>query len=430
MTSGLSSTPVRHDLLDTLWYAASAKGLTMGLLALLALTLAIGALIAPNQLAYLVGGIWLRLLLGILAYNLALRLVAQAEHLPDIWRPFQPVPPPNAVTQRLNLSGPLDALSAWLAVLLRRRYRQVIVETQPTRTQIYAGRGRPGIAGPFLTYLGPLLLLIGLSVNDAAGWRAGDIALAPHSTTTLVRAGGLRITVEQITDSGAVVRSTLALVHPRYGAQTVQLAFARPARWGNLWLAQRATGSAVAVRAHDVNGRPLVLQSLVGSGEAGEMPHLLFYPDQTEQALMLPTHNLALRVVSYPALPEKGFAGPVFLVETYRGDETSPALAQLIENEGSLTLDDVTFVLQRERYVVFDVAYLPGAGLLLLGGLVTLAGVILALAWEHIQAWVNLVEREKGVSVTLSVMAPVSAQSELASLARAAQTRAEAGHAA
>ena len=39
-------------------------------------------------------------------------------------------------------------------------------------------------------------------------------------------------------------------------------------------------------------------------------------------------------MVSYPALPERGVAGPVFLVEAYRQSQAEPALSELVEDRG------------------------------------------------------------------------------------------------
>ena len=71
----------------------------------------------------------------------------------------------------------------------------------------------------------------------------------------------------------------------------------------------------MAVTASDSNGRPISIQALAPGGAVSEALHLLFQQTEGEQAFALPDRNLTFRAVSYPALPERNIAAPVFLVE-------------------------------------------------------------------------------------------------------------------
>jgi len=132
----------------------------------------------------------------------------------------------------------------------------------------------------------------------------------------------------------------------------------------------------------------------------------------------VPTRNIAFRVVSYPALPERGINAPVFLVEAYRGDDPHPLLSQLVEERATITLDDIVCTLERDRHAVFAVVYLPGLWLLLLGVLLILAGVLLALGWRHVQIWVNAAVKDDSVRAVVRGAAFVGSRAETARLVR------------
>jgi len=407
--------PKRRDLLDGAWRSSSATGVTLALLALLAITLTVAGVFKLNV------GLWLRVLLAALAYNLALRLAGRARHIWYLHHRVQSLPPfpADLPVRQTTLPGPFDATLAHVQDSLAARYQRVNAEHDATRAQLHAERYRLGAWGPLVAYVGLLLALLGLLVNDAAGWRAGDIALAPNSSAALVQAGGMQITLNEITVTEPSAPSTLTLTRADGRVRTVHVTGNRPARWGNLWIIQRTTGPALAVSAQDLNGRPLLLQALISGGEVSERLHIPFQQTQTEQGFAVPTRDLVFRVVSYPALPERGIASPVFLVEAYHGDDPAPVLSELVEDAATLTLDDLSFSLQRDRHVTLEAAYLPGIPPLLLGVLLALAGLGLTLIRGHAEAWGHLAVQGEVVIATLSAAAPLSARRELTRLVQA-----------
>ncbi len=358
--------------LDGLWHISSATSTLMVLLVLLAITVAAAAVLLPlspslgdaagaRSLASAVtgygalgrflqrlegltafGSFWLRLLLVALAYTVALRIAVQARVLARDWH------------------RPLVGLA----------------------------RRRLALAGSLLAYFGTLLLLSGLLVNHVAGWRVADIALAPGDRFSLEQANGFQVGLEEIGGTEPYQESLISLAWDREN-QPIGMArvrHGRPARWGGLWIAQRAAGAALDVAAEDGRGRALLLQSLepaVGEpgrvGEVSERIHLLFRQTQAEQAFALPTRNLAFRVVSYPALPDRGIREPVFLIEAYRGEEPTPVLSEFVTTQADLVLDSAEIHLRRGRYAILDAAYLPGLLPFAAGGLAIILGVLLAL---------------------------------------------------
>ena len=439
----MASNPVKPRrilrVLDGLWYAGSAPHTLMALTALLAGTLALAAII-PQQPAglagaaaeqwltgaasgyrqagsflraagafHIAGSPWTRAILAVLALNLTLRVAAQSSFLHRLWRsPGLLNAPPRLIIQRAALPGALDILVNQTPPALRPRFSSVAVDHDADRAQMVAVRRPLGAAGPLLTYAGPLLILFGLLLNDTLGWRAANIVLAPGSSTLLPRAEGLWITLDGVAgEQSAPV--TLSLTRLNADKQ-VRIAANQPARWGGVWLTQQEIAPALAVTAEDSSGQPIAIQSLAPGGEINQELLLLFQQAQGEQAFALPDRDLTFRVVSYPALPERNIAAPVFLVEAYRGADPVPVYDELVEDSAAVKLDGVTLTLQRDRYVVLEAAALPGLPLLLLGAIITLAGVITSAVYGPTRAWIGMAA--DGDAVDLAVRAAVAAEPE------------------
>jgi hypothetical protein len=166
-------------VLDGLWYAGSAPHTLMALTALLAGTLALAAII-PQQPAGLEGagaeqwlagaagsyraagpflqavgafhitsGPWLRGLLAALAFNLALRVAAQASFVSRLRR--SPAPhnaPPRLTVQRMALPGALESVLGQTQTALAPRFPTIAVVSDAGRGQIYGERLGPNADGP------------------------------------------------------------------------------------------------------------------------------------------------------------------------------------------------------------------------------------------------------------------------------------------
>ncbi len=125
---------------------------------------------------------------------------------------------------------------------------------------------------------------------------------------------------------------------------------------------------------------------------------LLFTERLSEHAFTVARPPLVFRAVSYPSLPERGILNPVFLVEAYRGEGGEPVASQIVEQEGTVTVDGVTLALRRERFALLDASYLPGLPLWLAGALLTTLGLWL-LAWaERSECWLWLQRRANGTA--------------------------------
>jgi hypothetical protein len=440
----------RSDALDSLWRFASSGRVTLALIALLAATLtlatifpqlptgldsaaadrwfsaavagyrSLGTLLRAVGAFDILQGLWLRVLLAFLAYNLALRLADQLRRIRQAWRAVALPPPfpPDLPAARVTLAVTLEAATNIVQEAMHLRYPVLISAADAGHARVYGRRRRAGLLAAPVLSLGLLLLLTGLVVNSLAGWPSADIALAANSSAGISVGGGLQLLLDSIEGEGRATRSNVTMTRADGRQERLTAGYTRPARSGNLWIAQRATGPALQTHARTVD-RPLLLQSLAADSPANATLNLPFR-QTSEVAFAIPGSNLAFRVVSYNALPEQGIQGPVFLVEAYRGDTATPILTQLFENTATLAIDDITIDLRRERYVEMIAAYLPGLGPIVFGLLLVLAGTVTLLVWGFTETWANLTASEPGVMVIFHTAAPVRARAECTRLSRAA----------
>ncbi len=427
----------RGEVLDRFWRLASSGYVTLALFALLAVTLAL-TIVFPQLPASLgVGerarqldaltssyrnlgpllrwlgaftifdGLWLRLLAGLLAYNLLLRLADRARLLREAGRPVSaaPAPRPGHVARRTVVTAtPAGALAA-VQEAMRPHYPTLVVETTERGARVYGRRGEPGAAAGLLFTLGLLCLLAGLMVNAAAGWYTSEMSLMASETARFPVAGGLEIAFNGFGEGASSSRASVTVTWADGRRVELRPGRYRPDRTGHLWVVQLGEGPVLRARAGRA-GRPLLLQVLATDGRAAEELRMAFRQAQTEQAFAVPDAGLTLRTVSYDALPGQGIAGPVFLVEAYRGDDPTPLLTKLVEVEATLSVDDVIVELRRERYVVLVAAYLPGLVLLAAAGVLMAAAALLAAGWGYVETWAALSFGRPTVAIAFRTSAP------------------------
>jgi hypothetical protein len=437
-------------MLDSLWFAASAPHMTIALTVLLALTFALAALlpqlpagsdpIAANRwfattaaafgrfgpflvssgLLNALDGPWIAILLGLTGFHLALRSASQIRQLMRP-RSHAPLAPQGLPFELAQLEVTPAALAPRVDSLAQTHARHFV--TQPHGPEDAAPGARPRVdafmerrswarSGPLLTYLGPLLIAGGLLWNSVGGWRALDVSLAPGRVSQPPQAKGLAVTLVTAPDPVAGRPGVLSLARGS-ATRDAWLEAGRPATWGSVWVAQRASGPALSVSA-EADGDRLSLQALEEGEGAGEALRLRFAENENEQGFAIPEANLAFRVVSYDRLPERGIERPVFLIEGFVGEDATPQLNELVEDQGRVTWQGVTLSLQRNRYVVVDLASVPGLPLLAAGGLALLAGAAIV-AWGGLtRTWINAAAEGEGTLLAVRSAAPAAGQREVA----------------
>ena len=296
-------------VLDKLWIAASSPQLTIALAVSLAFTFATAALLpqlpagsdalaagrwlsttaaryarfgpflSSSGLFNVLAGPWIITLLASIAFHLALRTVNQARRLAGTWAAapassaLLPGAPQGLPFELVHLPLSVDAVQAKMEAQVVGSKRALLT----TAASSAPGRGSMGTwsvrswaaAGPLLTYLGPLLLVLGLLWNTLGGWRATDVTLIPGRTVQPAQAGGLALS---LVDAGSCPLGDPQSSRLTRGSQTrhAWLGYARPATWGPVWVAQRSSGPALAVKA-SFGGRCPAATVVTGRGRAGRV---------------------------------------------------------------------------------------------------------------------------------------------------------------
>ena len=154
MISATDNPGQRVDHMGRTWRIAGAARTTGVLLALMAVTLAVAVILQPVIDSFslhegeftgvvgvvrLLGSLWLRILLALLAYNLLLRLAEGARGAYHVWRrdPIIPQQPADLVTEQATTNESLEQVLGRLEPLLA-RYKRVEIERGPARAQVYA----------------------------------------------------------------------------------------------------------------------------------------------------------------------------------------------------------------------------------------------------------------------------------------------------
>jgi hypothetical protein len=93
----------------------------------------------------------------------------------------------------------------------------------------------------------------------------------------------------------------------------------------------------------------------------------------------VPARELVVSVVAFPALPERGFAGPTFLVQAFRTGQREPVFNQFVEGDANLTVADAVLQLRTGSMMIVEVSRAPATPLALAGGALALIGLVLAI---------------------------------------------------
>lgn len=354
-----------------------------------------GLLVLLILLPTVMGGVGepaLRVISALLAFSLALRLALHIERAVRLRAGRYMAPDPALPAETVALDGSPDEARTRAETALNGVYDRVIVVDEAL-TRMGGVRRSFGVIGPILAAAGGLVILLGLLVNATWGGATRDLQLI-EGAPAIGAAGEGGVSV------GLTGDWTLMVERPGRAVAYFTTAPLRPALSGPYWIYPRAGGSTLQVAATDGAGQAASLLALESATDAGSLT-LPFRANQTEQTFTAPDQGLAFRVVSYPALPERGVAGPVFLVEAYRQGQAEPALSELVEGRGDLMVDDTTYSLRRGRYVTADVAYAPGWPLLALGGLATLAGLAVVFFWPAEEAWIDLPRTGRRVAAVI-----------------------------
>lgn len=335
---------------------------------------------------------WLRLLLGLLAFILLLRLAQSIARL----RPAEPALLAAEAHQwpfqsSFTLHTSLDTSLAELADDLRQEGWQVVTSQSAGEAHVAAERSRWGLLAAPAVYTGALLALAGLWLGQAFGWQETGLVLVPGQTVALQNAEGATLTLVE-SDDGAP-----AVVLQRAGETVASQVFSAggAARLPGITVQRTSAGQMVAVSGFDAAGNPLQLRLLDEQAPSQPTVYLVFDQPRAERAFLAPARQLAFSVVAFPALPERGFNNPAFLVQALQVGLSDPVFNEFVEGDANLPLGDDRYELRSGEYATVRVSHDPGRPLLALGCLGILAGVILAVVRPTGQLYLHLYQRQR-----------------------------------
>ena len=399
------------DALTTLWYFFTSSRWAALLLALLALTAVLaaldphlrtfgssalsqggttahlgtlsvrGSMLNSDSVRFL-GGLWLRVLLALFAFTLLLRLVdrfllafgshpnvthMQQTFLPHVALYHGPAP------SKWTVNEIREHVSKWPGARLMRNWTVV----DETGTGFCAENVRFMAWGDWLLHLGLLIVIIGLFVSAQWGWREDNITLAAGETYALDHAAGYVLNVEQAQASEEAGKSMLSLTTADGKVQGFALSALQPHLTAFLTLFQVSTGPALTLSATEDSGGSLWLQPLAKGANASSKVTLKFTKGQEEAYLFVPDVGVTLRIVRYHALPEEGFAQPVYLLRGYRGTQSSPLFNEYITTDTTFRWQTLTFSTGLTHYLVVNAVFDWGWWLVLTGLLLLLIGTAL-----------------------------------------------------
>ena len=346
---------------------------------------------------------WLRALLGLLAFILLLRLGLAAA---EAWQRLRAPDPAAAVQSAQRWPWQVDVAvadtaataAAELADDLRSEGWRVASAAGEQAMHLVAERSRGGVLAAPLLYLGLLAVLAGLWLGQWAGWREVGVVLAPGQPVRLSQDDSLVLALQAGQDS---------LLAQRDGepAQERSLAALGAANAAGVWVRRTGAGQALTVSAQDLTGAPLPLQAVERRGPPQGALTLVFDQPRAEQVFLAPASELVFSVVAFPALPERGFSGPTYLVQAFPAGQQSPIANQFIEGDANLAIGDAIYTLSAGRFIVVEVSRNPGLP-------VIIAGVALALLTAALALWrpagrlaITVQGQRHGTSVTAHLQA-------------------------
>ena len=226
-------------------------------------------------------------------------------------------------------------------------------------------------AGRIAIYLGAALVITGLAISGAAGWRASNLTLGVGQMTLIGHGTpySLRLDALDAANTGQV-----ALLRETDVIGQGDVALERPMRAADLAIFLSGEGPAIRASATLTDGQPVDLQAAATSTPATELL-LLLTRDEPDRFFAAPQAGLVVQ------LSRDGRAAPSIHAQVYR----LPAGATIFEGEipadGRLSVENAVFTLSAENYAVLDVARDPGTPLTLAGMVVLALGLALAALW-------------------------------------------------
>ncbi|MGQ9493411.1 MAG: cytochrome c biogenesis protein ResB [Anaerolineae bacterium] len=449
-----------EDPLDSLWRVFASPYLTMLLLASLAMLICLGIilpqrpveaitdLMANNlwltslreryhnaadwlvrlKLSDIHRSLWLRGILGLLAFNLLLGTV-------DLIRPrhgwHTGLERKVLVNDPVLVSSPEQVLECVRQILHDQHYRYLAGKNNRLAC---ADRSW---TGPLLVYLGLLLILGGLAISERTAWWEDNVTLRPgqvrplgHGINLAVRADTITAKIDPSGRKANNGHTELAFLQENGETTRKTLQNLTPLFYGSLLFYQTSTEPVLLVQAQDANGRNLPLRTPeTGATQfmevalhfrEGDTPRYFvvldvmpgsqlsrqFQQSGLERYVLVPSRDLSLRLRYNPIHP--GATTPFFTVEAFRSAETLSFYQHQFHTAETVEIAGDRYSFQPQRYAVIKFGRDYGLVFILPGAVLVLLGIILSVRQPLKRIWLAIQPFRGAVNLHLVVNAPAT----------------------
>jgi len=287
-----------------------------------------------------------------------------------------------------------------------RRHFRTIVHDEGDTIHLYADHFRWGPFGTVIAHLSLAVILIGVMVGSAFGFRNNNFAVAVGSTVEVGNNTGLSVEAKNFSDSyyanGSPSDYASELVAYKDGQQVgaATIRVNEPMRIGDVTFYQSYFGPAAAMKVVDASGKvlaergvPLEWSSNDGTRAVGLIP--------------LPEAGLNLYVLgaSSGEVDPEIKAGQM-LVEVYKAGSEGEAIATQVLTQGEpVQVAGLTVTFQRERqFTGLIAARDPGSAFVWLGSFLLVAGTMLVFFFPVRRAWALIRRRPDGTIVHVAAV--------------------------
>jgi hypothetical protein len=368
--------------------------------------------------------LWMRGLLGLLAFNLLLATldIVQPRHVMHAGMEREIL-----VHDPALLESPERLMERIRQVLHAQRYRFLIGKSNRLACADHSW------AFPLLVYMGLLLVIGGLVISERTAWWEENVALQPGQVRPLGHGTNLALRADDIEAYNGLSNSGHAeLTFLRGEGETARrrLRTYTPLFYHGLLFYLTSTEPVLLVQAHDASGRNIPLRTPESGAvqfmevalhfRAAEAPRYIvvldllpgsqlsrqFQQSGLERYVLVPSRDLSLRLL-YQS-PQPGGAAPAFQVQAFRGAETVPFYQHQFHAAETIEIAGDRYLFQPQRYALIKFGQDDGLVFIFVGIVLVMLGMILSTRHPLKRVYLGLQPSSKAVKVWLAANVPAT----------------------
>lgn len=283
-----------------------------------------------------------------------------------------------------------EALERARSVLAAHHFRVIADPKDPGRA-LYADRNRFGPFGTLAAHVSFVLILIGVVLSAATGFKNTDFTATVGSRVDVGNGTGLAVEAKSFTDSyfpdGSPKDYASDLVLYQNGrkvaAQTVRVN--HPLRWGGVSFYQSFFGTSAAMRVTDGGGRTLFDSGVPLTWQSDDGKHSIGRFTPSGQKLVVYVVGTASGEV------DPRIAAGQMQLEIYKDGQDQPVATQVVSQGKPASVAGLTFTFVREaRFTGLTVSRDPGAVWVWVGSALMVLGLFSVFFFPHRRIWVHV----------------------------------------